>query len=409
MSDRSKVAMTRIVPVVLLALAATPLAGQELRQEIRDSQLRLEQIRQERAALEREMESLRSALMDVSSRLANIERQRLASANALREIDFQSAALATSVESTTRELIMTQDRLRERSAMLDHRLRYIYKQGPMHSVRVLLSAQSFGNLLNRYKYLHMLALQDQRLLREVEGLQARLVVQDRELKRALADIQQLRAAKLEEFARLQAIENQQVETLRGVRQQERQTADRLERLARDEARIGNLISDLERRRVEAERRRTATGAATAAPATISTEALGSLDWPVDGQIIYRFGPERRPNGIVLRWNGIGIAAPAGTPVRAVEAGTVMMAGTSEGYGPSVIISHGGGYYTLYLYLQRIQVQEGQQIAARQVIGTVGGDRTREGPHVEFQVRAPVRGGVPEPVDPLAWLRERTSR
>jgi septal ring factor EnvC (AmiA/AmiB activator) len=97
-------------------------------------------------------------------------------------------------------------------------------------------------------------------------------------------------------------------------------------------------------------------------------------------------------------------------VRAVEAGTVVMAGPFEGYGPTVMLSHGGGYYTLYLYLRDIHVREGQAIANGQVIGTVGGDRTPEGPHIEFQVRAPSRsGGLPEPVDPLVWLRARSGR
>ena len=149
-----------------------------------------------------------------------------------------------------------------------------------------------------------------------------------------------------------------------------------------------------------------TAPAADAPGSISTRDLGTLAWPVDGRIIYRFGPERRPNGVVLRNQGIGIATAAGTPVRAVEAGTVVLARPFEGYGPTVMVSHGGGYYTLYLYLARIEVTEGQTIAAGQTIGTVGGEQTPEGPHIEFQVRAPVRTGVPEAVDPLRWLRER---
>ena len=48
----------------------------------------------------------------------------------------------------------------------------------------------------------------------------------------------------------------------------------------------------------------------------------------------------------------------------------------------------------------------QRVEARQVVGTVGGEGTPEGPHMEFQVRMPLRGGVPEAVDPLGWLRSR---
>jgi murein DD-endopeptidase MepM/ murein hydrolase activator NlpD len=72
----------------------------------------------------------------------------------------------------------------------------------------------------------------------------------------------------------------------------------------------------------------------------------------------------------------------------------------------VMMNHGGGYYTLYMYLASVSVREGQTIASGEVIGTVGGEQTPEGAHIEFQVRAPVRGTVPEPVDPLSWLRSR---
>jgi murein hydrolase activator len=108
----------------------------------------------------------------------------------------------------------------------------------------------------------------------------------------------------------------------------------------------------------------------------------------------------QPNGTAIRMNGIGIAAAAGTSVRAVEGGTVVLASNFEGYGPTVVISHGGGYYSLYLHLRAASVREGTDVAKGQVVGTVGGSGRPEGPHIEFQIRAP--GG--EAVDPLVWLR-----
>ena len=104
---------------------------------------------------------------------------------------------------------------------------------------------------------------------------------------------------------------------------------------------------------------------------------GSLDWPIEGEIIYGFGRERQPNGTVLRWNGIGIASATGEPVRAVKAGRVVLAGPFEGYGPTVVLSHGDGFYTLYLYLEDIGVVEGRDVEAGQVVGTVGGADTPE--------------------------------
>ena len=130
----------------------------------------------------------------------------------------------------------------------------------------------------------------------------------------------------------------------------------------------------------------------------------SGEWPVAGELIYRFGREVGPNGTVQSRQGIGIRAAAGTPVRAVEAGTVAFSGSFEGYGQTVWLDHGGGFYTLYLYLEEIGVAQGREVAVGQVVGTVGGADTPEGPHIEFQIRAPADGGDPRAQDPLGWLQ-----
>ena len=99
-------------------------------------------------------------------------------------------------------------------------------------------------------------------------------------------------------------------------------------------------------------------------------------------------------GLIPSADSIGIAAPPGTPVRAVRGGRVVLAGPFEGYGPTVVVSHGNGFYTLYLYLEDIGVVEGRDVETGQVVGTVGGRDTPEGPHLEFQIRTPVAGGAP---------------
>jgi septal ring factor EnvC (AmiA/AmiB activator) len=221
----------------------------------------------------------------------------------------------------------------------------------------------------------------------------------------MAQLGSLRQARLSELAQLRNVQAERQTTLAQFRSQAKKAQSRLDELSTDEQRMTGLIADLERRRAEAERR----AAAPANPATsLSTGDEGALNWPLDGKIIYHFGRQRQANGLVLRWNGIGIAAPTGTPVRAVRGGRVVLAGPFEGYGPTVVISHGNGFYTLYLYLEDIGVVEGREVKTGQVVGTVGGSDTPEGPHVEFQIRAPVAGGVPQAQDPLKWLKPRAS-
>lgn len=397
------------VALCLAWVSAPRLAAQQtdVRREILESQRRLEQIRAERARLQQEMAGVQIRVRDVSSELANVERRLSASRSVLAEVQFQADATADQIGETTRDLLQTRERMSESRAILNRRLRDIYKLGPLHTVRVLLGASSFTDLVNRYRYLRRVATFDRSLVERVEKLERELSEQDQELKQRMAELGSLRQNRLGEVAQLRAVESERQATLDEFRQREQRTRSRLETLEEDEIRMTGLIDDLERRRLEEERRRTAASTTPVVPTrTLAAADAGSLDWPLEGDLIYRFGRERRPNGLVLRWNGIGISATPGTPVRAVRGGRVVLAGPFEGYGPTVVLSHGDGIYTLYLYLEDIGVVEGRDIEAGQVVGTVGGADTPEGPHVEFQIRAPVNGGAPQAQDPLQWLRPR---
>ena len=145
----------------------------------------------------------------------------------------------------------------------------------------------------------------------------------------------------------------------------------------------------------------APGAAPPSRSTLRTEDLGRLDWPVNGRILYRFGRQVNPNNTVIRWNGIGIAAPLGTPVRALDAGVVQIADRLGTYGLVVILNHGEGNFTMYGSLNGATVAVGDRVEKDQVIGTVGRSDPDLEPHLHLEIRPNGR-----PTDPLDWLRRR---
>jgi septal ring factor EnvC (AmiA/AmiB activator) len=387
----------------LAAAQQGPEPADNLRREILDSQRRLEEIRAERARLQEEMAGVRSRVQDVSGELENIERQISASRSAMAELEFQAGAMAEQVDLTTADLERTRSELASRQVNLARRIREIYKGGPLHTSRVLFGAQSFSDLLNRYHYLRLIASHDRALIESVRQLESELDSQNAELGESLRELERLRQAQLGEMAELQQVEDEHQRTLAQFRSREVEATTRLDVIAVDEQRLTSLMSTLDRQRIDEDRRRTLSGLPSPGGAELTGLDAGRLDWPVQGEVAYQFGLERRGAGAALRRNGLGISAPAGAPVTAVRPGTVAHAGPFEGYGPSVIVSHGGGYYTLYLYLEDVGAVQGRRVEAGQVVGTVGGRETPEGPHIEFQLRAPLDGGPPQAVDPLPWL------
>lgn len=379
---------------------ATPLppSAQQAAERLRQEQAELERLRVERTELEARMRRLQSSARDVAAERQNLERQALATSRVVRSLDQQLGSLVEEVASVNSSLARTQDEMLIKRATLKRRVQEIYKRGPLYGLEALLSAESFGALVARYKYLHLVARRDRALVSRVEILNGQITAQRFLLVRLRGDMEANRQQKADESARLRRLELQQGRTLAQIQAQARQAEQRLVQIQRDEQRLAGVIAALEesRRRVESR-----SGAAPSA-STITTTDLGRLDWPVDGAILYRFGRFVRPDNTGIRWNGIGIKAPAGAPVKAISSGDVVFAEANGTYGLTVILQHGGGDYSIYSSLAAMNVKRGAKVTKGDVIGTVGEADPDLGPRLHFEIRRGAGGSV----DPLDWLRRQ---
>ena len=116
-------------------------------------------------------------------------------------------------------------------------------------------------------------------------------------------------------------------------------------------------------------------------------------WPVRGKITARFNPRHDSLN-----DGIDIAAPSGTPVRATLAGQVIYSDRLRGYGNLIIVRHRGGFASVYAHNRKNLVRQGQKVTKRQVIAEVGDTGRVTTPHLHFEIR---RNNVAR--DPLSYL------
>lgn len=389
---KSALIYATLVLIVPVALAAQNETDPKMRQQ----QEELARIRREREALQQRLRGMQTKAHDISEEVDNLNRQHNATVRVVRSLDQQLTMLNGEVEHTTANLVRAQDEVQVKRAILSRRLVEIYKRGPLYTLEVMLSAKSFADLVARYKYLHIIAQRDRAVVRRVDQLRGMIIGQRRQLVSLQNGVEQNRTDKAEEAVRLAALEQARQRSLAQVQQDAKKAKQRLEQLAKSEARLNNVIAGF-----EAARRRAASraGGAPAVASSIRTSDLGKLDWPVDGTILYRFGRVINPNNTTTRWNGIGIAASQGTSVHTVSAGTVVLADVMGTYGNTVIVEHGGGDYSVYGSLERMAVAKGAHVTKGQTIGSIGATDPAFPPHLHFEIR---RGGPA--VDPLDWLR-----
>ncbi|HEX5963448.1 MAG TPA: peptidoglycan DD-metalloendopeptidase family protein [Gemmatimonadales bacterium] len=389
-------------PLTLVAVLSlrTPVHAQGT-PDLEESKRRLEEIRAERDRLEQQQLRLQGQVHDVNDELNNLERQRESTHRIVTEIERQIGGLASQLDRSSAELILAQDNLAERRAVLERRLVDIYKRGALHTFQVLLAAEGFGDLLSRYKYLYLTSQQDRSLVSDVEQLRNRVVTQRNNILNVRGELDRRREEREAEFSKYTALASERASRLQTLQRSARRTERRLTALQKDESRLNGLLASLERARRDELARGALRGAVTT-PGSITTADLGKLDWPVEGGIVYKFGRETLPSGGIIRWNGIGIAAGVGTPVKAVESGKVRLVGQFGTYGLTVVLEHGNGYYSVYAHLESAAVKLGASVNKGGVIGAVGGQNSDYGPHLHFEIR----GENQIALDPTTWLRRQ---
>ena len=364
-------------------------------QRIRDEKARLEALKSEREELQRRRTSLQNTVHDLSEEVETLDREADVTARVMHSLDAQLDAISSEVGTTTADLVRAQDEITVKQATLRRRLVDIFKRGPLFDFQVLLSARSFGELLARYKYLHLLAVRDQTLVHRVEDLRNQINHQRANLVRFQENIKLNLDEKAQEEDRLRTLRLEQSRSLAHAKRRAQDTDERLQAISRDETRLSSVIANLEAARLRAER--TSPGASRSA-STIS-KGNGSMDWPVQGSILYNFGRVVNPNNTTVRWNGIGIKAAAGTEVHAVAAGKVLVADLFGTYGLTVIVQHPGGDYSVYGSLSKITTEKGAVVTKGQVIGYVGTSDPDLPAHLHFELRP--QGHA---VDPIDFLR-----
>jgi murein DD-endopeptidase MepM/ murein hydrolase activator NlpD len=283
------------------------------------------------------------------------------------------------------------ERLRSELATARHvlanRLVEIYKADSPDVVTVILSADGFGDLLERAEFLDRISDQDREITDRVRGLRDKAKEQAVQLA-DLEEQEQLAAERiLHERDQIAAVENQLV----GARDQLASArADKRGALAQVRSSRVRLEGDLAALEREQARVQAALRGVSGGPIR---HGSGQLIWPVNGPLVSPFG---------MRWGrlhaGIDIAVPSGTPIRAADSGRVVLMGWVGGYGNYTCVQHAGSLSTCYAHQSSFATSNGASVSQGQVIGYVGCTGHCFGDHLHFETR--INGS---PVDPMGYL------
>jgi uncharacterized protein HI_0756 len=377
----------------------------------------LNQIQQQIKQQESKLAEQKRAQAKLQSTLKNQESKINSVAGELRDTELSLQEIRKQIAEADGQIKQLEKKEREQKAKLARQMDAIYRSGLNPSVLQRMfseDAQKAARMKVYYEHLNRVRIET---IENINATQAQIAKQKEEiLSRQQSHKAQLSTQKKQQ-QELEKAQRERQSTLNEINKNIDKDQNKLATLRANEAALRQEIQRAEQtvraqeqqerealaQRKQAEEKRTAKPyQPTEQERRLinSTNGLGAAarqyQKPVSGSTLYSFGSTQAGEA---RWKGMVIAAPRGTPVRAIAGGRVILAGQLNGYGYMVIVKHGDSDLSLYGFNQAVFVQAGQLVSAGQTIAQVGDSGEVSRPALYFGIS---RKGVP--VNPAGWIK-----
>lgn len=351
--------------------------------ELTDKQQQLEEIGRQINSQNQKLNSAKKQEKDILGQVQSLEEDMQKTQSELEYITGRVDDLESNLQVTRSEINILSNELNKQSDILDQRLRFMYEEGDVSYLEVLLGAEDFQDFLTRYDMLSRILEQDRDLIVAVKTKKAALDSKKSNLEEQKKELEDSKKSQKEKQSQLDDQIDQKKEILNNVQKEKAAYQKAIEGLEASSRQLEDMIRQMQ---------------SSGDPAQTGT---GTFTWPVPGYytITDDYGMRYHP---ILKVNklhtGMDIAVPSGVNILAADSGTVIFSGWMTGYGQVIVIDHGSGLSTLYGHQSALISQKGDNVTKGQTIGKVGSTGWSTGPHLHFEVR--VNG---TPVNPHSYV------
>ncbi|HSG67029.1 MAG TPA: peptidoglycan DD-metalloendopeptidase family protein [Gammaproteobacteria bacterium] len=349
---------------------------------------------------QRALAAVRGQIESLQRRLGREHADRERQYEELKRIELDGAAATEALTAVRNRLKEQQGRGRDLEAQrlragqrlgterdaLASQVRMSFLAGRQETMKLMLNQESparLGRMMTYYEYLNRArSRRIESVLAELATL-AEIAAESERVTRELVALEREQQERVDTIGRLRSERTAAVVALDTRLQSD---AAEIEGLRAEEQRLTQLVEELE---------------AVLAEFPVGSQApfsgnRGKLGWPIPGRLLSRFGEPRA--GPDLRWRGVQVAAPAGTPVRSIYHGQVVYSDWLPGLGLLAIVDHGEGYMSLYGHNEALLKEAGDWVGAGEAIAQVGDSGGQAQTALYFEIR---RNG--EPVNPRDWM------
>ena len=360
-------------------------------------------------ALKLELKQLRSKIKTAESRerstanrLSSIDKEISLTGKLIQSLKYEEEKARKTIYQLKNDILENENKLETLRTRYKQRVLKSYKKGRLTDLQKVFSSTTWRQAIYRTHYLKVISDIEKQLTKKIEKLLVDISRQKIELEVVLRDNLNLKREKQTQITSYRNMRIDREKELNRIRNDKKALTSYVSEKEAGIQQLEKIIKRVleDKARFERELR------IRQQQETLKTKSFkalrGQLPWPADGRVISKFGRQWNPKLKTTTENpGIDIKGKPGSSIRTVLGGVVTTITYIRGYGTTIIVDHGGGFYTVYSHVTNIQTNVDSQVRNGDVIAYMGDTGSINGAKLHFEI-----WGKGQKLDPEKWLRKK---
>ena len=375
---------------------------QDFEKELKAQSSAIEALRNEIEATKKRIQSEDRKEKSTVRKVSNLSEEISLLQRLVKEIDKEERLLVADITRTENQILKSELELDTLRARYARRLNKIYKKGQLTNLEKVFSSTSWRQAIYRSKYLKIIAEIDQKTYDTIKSLLVEIGKQKLNLEAALRKKRRLKRDRSQTLTLVQNKKRKEQRALIKIRKSQKDLktflTEKQAGVKQLEVIIKKIREDINRFEREARIRQQQQ----ALQLKEFPKLKGQLEWPAQGRVITKFGRQWNPKLKTTTENpGIDIKGKPGSEIRSVLGGIVTTITFIRGFGTTIIIDHGNGFYTVYGHVTKVETFEDSQVRGGDVIAYMGDSSSINGAQLHFEI-----WGQGKKLDPEKWLKKK---
>jgi septal ring factor EnvC (AmiA/AmiB activator) len=359
--------------------------------------------------MKKEIEKLSSKLRKAninetttSKRITNLDEELALVNKLIQSLKKEENFNRDKVNNLKSRIKIKEDELNLLRLRYEQRIINTYLKGRVSDLEKVLSSTSWRQAVYRTQYLKIVSSIEQKMTEEIESVLLVINKDKLKLESLLRQSIALKRDKQKQMASLRKMRIKREKELNRIRQDKSALANYMQEKSSGVKQLESIIKKVLEDKARNEREARIRQQQQALKTKEFNLLRGQLPWPTEGRVISKFGKQWNSRLKTTTDNpGIDIKGQPGSSIRSTMSGVVTTITYIRGYGTTIIIDHGGGFYTVYSHVTNIQTQVDSEVRSGDVIAYMGDSGSVNGAKLHFEV-----WGKGQKLDPEKWLTKK---